>query len=263
MTTTFYSDHPVEGTGRLVAMWNQEAAKAAKELAVFKLFAGRVQLPAKPGSIRQDAPDISCELTGGERITFELVTLDSKQSSKTWGDFDTMPGAWNNALQLLPEDRRQSYFERYRHASITPEFRSRPERPERPARMAAMLERLLGQPAGFIGTLDCGEDRIKVEKKPGRSDAHRGPFMLDSLSPTPQAVVWDRIRQKAEKRYKIAGRFELIACSYRDTLFHQRPEDAVPPEADIREWLRDSTFARVWIVEWRFKQIYRRIDRPS
>jgi hypothetical protein len=87
--------------------------------------------------------------------------------------------------------------------------------------------------------------------------------MLDSLSPTPQAVVWERIRQKVEKRYKISGRFELIAYSYRDTLLHQRPENAVPPEADIREWLRDSAFARVWIVEWRFKQIYRRIDRPS
>jgi hypothetical protein len=263
MTIRFYSDHPVKGTGRLEPMRNQEAAKAAKELAVFKLFAGRIRLPVRPGSIRQDAPDICCELTSGERSTFELVTLDSKQSSKTWGDFDTMPGAWNNAIQLLPEDRRQLYFEHYRHSSITPEFRSRPERPERPARMAAMLERLLEQPAGFIGALDCGEDQIKVEKKPGRSDAPGGPFMLHSLSPTPQAVVWDRIRTKVEKRYKIAGRFELIAYSYRDTLLHQRPEDAVPPEVDIREWLRDSAFARVWIVEWRFKLIYRRIDRPS
>jgi hypothetical protein len=262
MTLTFYSDHPEEGTSRLAAMQNQEAAKAAKELAVFNLFAGRVRLPVMPGSIRQDAPDISCELTSGERITFELVTLDSKQSSKTWGDFGTMPGAWNNALQQFPEDRRQVYFERYRHASITPEFRSRPKRPERPARMAAMLERLLEQPAGFIGTLECGEDRIKMEKKPGRSDAPGGPFMLDSLSPTPQAVVWDRICQKVEKRYKIAGRFELIAYSYRDTLLHQRPEDAVPPEGNIRERLRNSAFARVWIVDWRFKLIYRRIDRP-
>lgn len=263
MTSRFYSNHPEEGTGRLAPMRNQEAAKAAKELAVFKFFAGCVRLPVRPGSIRQDAPDISCELTSSERITFELVTLDSRQSLRTWGDFDTMPGAWNNAIQLLQEDRRQLYFEHYRHAAITPESRSRPERPERPARMAAMLQRLLEQPAGFIGTLKCGEDRIKVEKKPGRSDAPGGPFMLDSLSPTPQAVVWERIRQKVEKRYKISGRFELIAYSYRDTLLHQRPEDAVPPEADIREWLRDSAFARVWIVEWRFKQIYRRIDRPS
>ena len=87
--------------------------------------------------------------------------------------------------------------------------------------------------------------------------------MLDGMSPTPQPVVWDRIRDKVEKRYKIADWFELIAYSYRDTLFHQRPEDAVPPEADILEWLRGSAFERVWIVEWRFKRIYRRFDRPS
>ena len=87
--------------------------------------------------------------------------------------------------------------------------------------------------------------------------------MLDGMSPTPQAVVWDRIRDKVEKRYKISGRFELIAYSYRDTLFHQRPEDAVPPEADILEWLRGSAFVRAWIVEWRFKRIYRRFDRPN
>ena len=87
--------------------------------------------------------------------------------------------------------------------------------------------------------------------------------MLDTLSPTPQAVVWDRILDKVEKRYKIAGRFELIAYSYRDPLFHQRPEDALPPEADILEWLRGSAFMRVWIVEWRFKRVYRRYDRPA
>ena len=44
------------------------------------------------------------------------------------------------------------------------------------------------------------------------------------------SLLWNRIRQKVRKRYKIAGRFELIAYSFRDTLLHQRPGDAVPLE---------------------------------
>ncbi len=244
-------------------MRNHDAAKAAKELEVFKLFARLTQLPVKSGRIRQDAPDIFCELESGETVTYELVTLDSDQSSRIWGDFHTMSGAWSNAIKSLPEHRQKMFLDHYRHASITPEYSTRPSRQERPERLGSMLARLLEQPAGFVGTVDCGDDRIRVEKKPGRSDAPGGPFMLDGMSPTPQAVVWDRIRDKVEKRYKISGRFELIAYSYRDTLFHQRPEDAVPPEADILEWLRGSAFVRAWIVEWRFRRIYRRFDRPN
>jgi hypothetical protein len=244
-------------------MQNQNAVKAAKELEVFKLFARRTQLPVRPGSIRQDAPDISCELANGETVTYELVTLDSEQSSRAWGDFYSTSGAWTSFMKTLSEGQRQMFFDRYRHASITPIYSIRPSRRERGDRMALIIDKLLEQPAGFTGFLDCGQDKIRVEKKPGRSDAPGGPFMLDRMSPNPQAVVWDRILDKVEKRYKIAGRFELIAYSYRDSLFHQRPEDAVPSEADILEWLRTSAFVRAWIVEWRFKRIYRRFDRSG
>ena len=174
-----------------------------------------------------------------------------------------MAGAWGIAIKLLPEDRQQMFFNHYRHASNSPKYGTRPSRKERGERMALILNKLLEQPAGFIGLVDCGQDKVLVEKKPGRSDAPGGPFMLDNMSSDPQSVVWDRIREKTEKRYKIVGRFELIAYSYRDTLFHQRPEDAVPPEADILEWLRGSAFVRAWIVEWRFKRVYRRFDRPN
>jgi hypothetical protein len=123
---------------------------------------------------------------------------------------------------------------------------------------------LLERPPDFMGLIDCGRDKVMVERKLGRGQApDSGPTILDGMSPLPQPVAWDRIREKAERRYSIAGRFELIAYSYRDTLFHQSPEDAAPPVDDIRNWLRNSAFSRVWIVEWRFKRIYRRFDRPS
>ena len=243
-------------------MPSHDAAKAAKELKVFRLFARLIQLPVRWDTIEQklDSPDISCKLENGEAVTYELVTLDSEQSSQTWGDFHSMAGAWNKCIRSLSEDRRQSFFDHYRHAAITPEYSARPNRKERGELIALMIDKLLEQPAGFIGVVVCGEDRVKVDKKLGRS---AGPVMLDVLSPTPQAVAWDRIREKVEKRYKIAGRFELIAYSYRDTLLHQSPEDATPPAEDIREWLRDSAFSRVWIVEWHYKRIYRRFDRPG
>ena len=247
-------------------MPNHDAAKAAKELEVFKLFARLTQLPVRWDTVNQklDSPDIFCRLENGETVTYELVTLDSEESSQTWGDFQSMSGAWARCIRSLPEDRRRSFFDLYRHASITPVYSTRPSRKERGARIALLIERLLEQPAGFTGLVDCGEDSVRVEKKLSLSAAQgTGPTMLDSLSPTPQALAWERIRKKVEKRYKIAGRFELIAYSHRDTLFHQCPEDAMPPAEDIRGWLRDSAFSRVWIVEWRYKRIYRHFDRPA
>ena len=243
-------------------MPKHDADKAAKELKVFRLFARLIQLPVRWDTVEQklDSPDISCRLESGEAVTYELVTLDSEQSSQTWGDFHSMSGAWTQCIRSLPEDRRQSFFHRYRHAAITPEYSARPNRKERGARIAHVLDKLLEQPAGFIGLIECGEDKVRVANKLGRN---AGPVMLDSLSPTPQAVAWDRIRDKVEKCYKIADRFELIAYSYRDTLFHQSPQDATPPVEDIRAWLRDSAFSRVWIVEWHYKRIYRRFDRPA
>jgi hypothetical protein len=247
-------------------MPNHDAAKAAREREVFKLFARLTKLPVKPDTIEQklDAPDISCTLQNGETVTYELVTLDSERSSQTWGDFYSMSGAWGSTIKSLSEDRRQLFLDRYRHASITPEYSARPSRKERGERIALIIDKLLEQPAGFVGLVDCGQDKVRVEKKLGRSEAHgSGPILLDGMSPIPQPVAWHRIREKVEKRYKIAGRFELIAYSYRDTLLHQSPEDAAPPVDDIRDWLRDSAFSRVWIVEWRYKTIYRHFDRPS
>jgi hypothetical protein len=247
-------------------MPGHDVAKAEKELKVFKLFAQLTRLPVKAGSVVQqaDGPDISCELENGETVTYELVTLDSNRSSQTWGDFHSMGGAWNGVIKSMSEQSRQSFFDRYRHASITPEYGTRPDRHYRRERITQMIDRLLEQPAGFLGVLDCGQDKIRVEAKPGRAENHSaGPTMLDGMSPTVQAVAWGRIREKIERRYKIAGRFELIAYSYRDTLFHQAPEDAEPPTADILRWLRGSGFSHVWIVEWHFKRIYRRFERPN
>lgn len=247
-------------------MSNHDVAKAVKELEVFKLFVRLTRLPVRSDSIEQklDAPDISCTLENGETVTYELVTLDSSRSSQTWGDFYSMPSAWGGAIKSLPQERRQLFFDRYSHASITLEYGSRPSRKQRGGRIALIIDQLLEQPAGFTGSVDCSEDRVSVEKKLGRNAAFgSGPIMLDSMSPTPQAVAWDRIREKVEKRYKIAGRFELIAYSYRDTLFHESPGDAAPPVEEIWDWLRDSAFSRIWIVEWRYKKIYCRFDRPS
>jgi hypothetical protein len=239
-------------------MPNHDAAKAAKELEVFKLFARLTQLRVQWDTVEQklDSPDISCRFENGEAATYELVTLDSEESSQTWGDFHSMSGAWARSIQSLPEDRRQLFFELYRHAAITPVYSARPNRKERGTRIALIVDKLLEQPAGFVGLVTCDKDRIKVEKKLNSSAVDSfGPIMLDSMSPTPRTVAWARIRDKVEKRYKVAGRFELIAYSYRDTLFHQSPEDAIPPADDIRAWLRDSAFSRLWILEWHYKQI--------
>jgi hypothetical protein len=242
-------------------MPSHNASKAERELKVFRLFSQLTKLPVEQDTVEQstDGPDISCILENGERVTYELVTIDSDRSSQTWGDFYSTSGAWARSVKALAEQRRQMFLDRYRHASITPEYGTRPSRRERDERVSLIIDKLLEQPAGFIGLLDAGRDKVRVERKVGRGPR---PIALDSMSPIPQAVVWDRIRDKIQRRYKVAGPFELIAYSYRDTLLHQAPEDAQPATDEILDWLRGSAFSRVWIVEWRFKTIYRRFDRP-
>lgn len=132
-------------------MSKQDEAKAERQLKVFKLFAQLAQLPVK--TIRQEAPDIFCALRSGEKVTYELVTLDSEQSSQTWGDFHSMPGAWSRALKSLPADRRRLYFRNFKHASIRVQYGVRPDRDERGGRMAQIIDKLLEQPAGFVGSL--------------------------------------------------------------------------------------------------------------
>jgi hypothetical protein len=142
------------------SMRNHDAAKAARELEVFELFARLTQLPVSPSRVRQDAPDIGCELESGETVTYELVTLDSDQSSQIWGDFQMMCGAWSNAIKSLSEHRQRMFFDHYRHASITPEYGTRPSRQERPKLLRAMIARLLEQPAGFVGTSSLRSPRV-------------------------------------------------------------------------------------------------------
>jgi hypothetical protein len=43
---------------------------------------------------------------------------------------------------------------------------------ERGARIALMIDKLFEQPSGFVGLVDCGQDKVRVEMKLGRSEAY-------------------------------------------------------------------------------------------
>jgi hypothetical protein len=189
------------------------------------------------------------------------VTIDSEESSRVWGNYNSESFAWADALRALPEEQKASFFDNFSHAVITPRFAKRGGARDMRKLAATMLAGMSQKPKGFVGRIDFGDDRVLVEALP--SFAKNGPMMTDSMTPDVHAVDWTRIRDKVAKNYGVAGIFELVAYSYRDALFHQEPEGAQPPVEEIREWLRNSSFRSVWIVECHFKQIYRRIDRPA
>jgi hypothetical protein len=59
----------------------KEEAKAAEEYAVFQAFAAAARLSVVAGSVRSrrpPEPDIVCDLSGGERVAFELVGLEDR-----------------------------------------------------------------------------------------------------------------------------------------------------------------------------------------
>ena len=71
------------------ALSKNDEAKAKKERAVFDLFLRLKKYPVLVETIKQSAPDIECEMQDGQKAIFELVTLDSNESSRRLGNFNS------------------------------------------------------------------------------------------------------------------------------------------------------------------------------
>lgn len=233
----------------------RDEEKAREELEVFKLFARQARMHVIPETIEQSksAPDIRCTLENGEILTTELVRLDSEATSRRFSDVYSAPAADVLALRGLPEEERDLYLARYAGAVISVEWSRNLRKRERISQHRALIDLLRQQPTGFTGALESDAARVSVARPPGRRTG--GPIVSTSSTVRSDPVIWSRVRDKL-KRYKLGGRFELLAYSLRDWL-----NDAIP-DADIREWLRGSSFARVWILECVSKRVCRRIDRP-
>jgi hypothetical protein len=243
-----------QGTKITRAMTDKhDEAQARQELEVFNLFVRRAQLRVRPETIMQTEPDILCTLENGETLRMELVQLDSQKSLRRVSHFLTSGAAWHEASKALPRERLDLFLKRYRDTAITLSFDEEPGKRDRVKRLCKIVETLLDKSPGFTGSVDLDGDSVVVEKQ--RGGASRGPISLGHLAGKSEPVEWTRIRDKLQgKRYRVDGRFELLAYS-RNWL-----NDAVPYD-DIRQWLRGSAFGRVWIFECVSNQVFR-VDRP-
>jgi hypothetical protein len=240
--------------------------KASRERRVFDLFVQRSGLRVKAETILQSAPDFQCNLEDGQGVSFELMTLDSEDSSRLVSSFHTTGYAWQRAIDGLTAPHRALFMEIYSDATVALEFRDRPDMRARLQRLREVVACLLKQPGKFKGVLEVNGDKVTVAQRLLGREALPGigPVGFDTIQSAPKPIVWTRIREKVDpKCYRMGGRCELIAYAFRDTLFNEAPGHASVPRADIRDWLRGSAFARVWVVEWRFKHVYGQIERPA
>jgi hypothetical protein len=240
--------------------------QAREERVIFERFARASEratddIRIRTDSIRQSAPDIECELESGEHVTFELVTIDSEESSRRTSHFGTTWSAWDRAIAALPADRQEVLRRRFCDAAVFVQFAGEPAAREMMRRFAELLDRLLQKPADFSGALYSHNPRATdvVQANVSRCAFADGPN-LGGLSPgTLQPVDWARIQDKLlAKRYQVAGRFELLAYALRDRVLAR--VDEVVPELQIYGWLQGSPFARVWVFDWE-KGLISRVER--
>jgi hypothetical protein len=234
-------------------MPTHDETQAKEERDAFDLFARCARWRVKTGTVRQSVPDISCTLDNGESVTVELVSLDPAETRRRFNNV-LSDSSSQRALKMLPPERRDLFFERYRGRAITVGFKGEPGTRDRTVRWRAIIDQLLQQQVG-LGSLSSDGDTVKVEPI-AQGPATAGPITLTLSSASSDPISWVRIHDKVQKQYRVGGRFELLAYSRYHWL------DSTVPEVEIREWLRGSAFARVWILECVSKRVVHRVERP-
>lgn len=221
---------------------------AERELRTFRAFAEHGPLKIVPDSIQStDAPDILCDLVGGERIAFELVELIDKGYAQ---DLDTLYKTrrlLEELPQRLPQDLRRSLEERLGSgAFISFQFAvGSPLRDREGAAMDAL--RWLVERAEPIEDQNSVEGTLRSRMRAVYVDRWELELRFESTSYVRIAdPTLDRLRDKFAMAYSKEHPIELLMYTEVDLLY---PESTWRPtiEPFVHENLAASPFRRVVI----------------
>lgn len=226
--------------------------QGSNEIRVFKKFADIAPHPIDINSIikkEPPEPDISCNLSDGSSLAFELVECIDEPIAQAHSDAIQLKRNLREQLEELPRDKRKEFFIKFGNAMINVTF----------LEGVSLRIKLDAVPMihSYLLTLeDNAEGRFSLRNHNElgcvvrRILIHRGQYTGPIFNLTP--VTWftdpviKRIEGKFGKKYEAKSRIELLVYY------------GLQPEIIDDEWLEsvrelveeiigDSSFSRVWI----------------
>lgn len=222
------------------------------EIRIFKMFARLAPYPIHVSSIMKKEPpdpDISCNLSDGTTIAFELVECIDNSIAQSIYDSLKLKKVLYDELKKLPKERKERFKVNFKNASIYVAFIKGISIKKRKSAISTIFDYLL--------TLEnTVEGKFNFRSYRNLKDIvhwiliNRGGFagpIFDVEAVTSFAdPAKERIEVKFRKEYEIKSKTELLA-------YYE-----IQPEIPVNHWLppvhefvenniKSSVFQRVWI----------------
>lgn len=228
--------------------------QAKKEVRIFKMFAKLTpySIPIRLSSITKKEPpepDISCNLSDGTAIAFELVECIDNSMAGPIYDSLRLKKVFENMLERLPNGKKERFKVKFKNASICVAFVKGISVNKKKSAISTIFDYLL--------TLEnTAEGKFNLRSSRHLKDAVRwvsitrggfvGPlFDVEAVTSFVDSVKV-RIRDKFRKEYKTKSKTELLVY------YELQPEipgdDWLPSvEKFVENNIKTSVFQRVWI----------------
>ncbi len=222
------------------------------EIRVFAEFAGVCPYPICLGSVtkkRPPEPDISCNLSDGSAIAFELVECIDNSIAQSTYDSLRLNKALVDELDKLPQERRERFRASFGNALIYIAFVGGLSLNKRKGSIPALFDYLLtlGGTGERKFDLRSHQDLGGVVRSIAISCGYpTGPALKVEAITSFADPCRERIQKKFKKEYKAESPVELLAYY---ELQPELPETHWLPSVEefMKKNLKSSVFQRVWI----------------
>lgn len=223
-----------------------------REIAIFKKFAQICPHHIVIDSVMKEKPpkpDISCKLSDGNTIAFELVESIDESLSRAFNDAYKINKAFINTIKKMSKEKSKSFNNNFKNASFYISFALGLSSRKKHSLIPIILNHLLTLEKAFEGTVNI--HHIQELKKTIRNihisrGEYIGPLFDIAAGSSFGEPCLKIIRGKFNKKYKGTHDKELLV--YYD-LQPGVPLDQWLPQVEeyIKNNIRDSAFKRVWL----------------
>lgn len=228
---------------------NQEAKR---EIRIFRMFATLVPYPISLSSITKKEPpepDISCNLSDGTAMAFELVECIDNSIAQSIYDSLRVKEVFSNELERLPKGKKERIEAKFKNALICVAFVKGIRANKRKSAIPTIFDYLLSLENTAQGKIDLQSSRELKDVVHSVSivrGGFAGPlFDVEAVTSFVDPVK-ERIRDKFRKQYKTKSKTELLAYY---ELQVKIPENQWLPSVEkfVENSIKTSVFQRVWI----------------
>jgi hypothetical protein len=225
--------------------------QAEIEIHIFKKFARLYPHPIRLNSITKKEPpepDISCNLTNGSTMAFELVECIDNSMAQSFYSSLKLKKTFDDGLKKLSQAIKERFKESFRNALIFVAFNKEISDVKKMVSIPTILDYLLTLKATAEGKFNFGfhQDLRDVVRYILISrgivgpifDVEGGGFFADPCR--------ERIQDKFEKTYEIKSKTELLA--YYELQPELRESFWLPSVQEfVENNIEKSVFQRVWV----------------